>query len=307
MSLKLIRYPKNPIIIPSQNWWENQYIYNPGACLFEDKILLLYRARGDDYISRFGKAVSEDGFNFKKSPNPCFESDPDDPYARLGVEDPRITKIDDTFYIVYCAASLYPASHCGKVPGMPSAPYRVRVAMAVTKDFVNFQNLGVVMPDVDSKDATLLPEKINGKYVLIHRVFPHMWISFSEDLVRWEKGDILMKTQGDSWGSVKIGAGTQPIKTDKGWLMIYHATDKDNIYRLGLVFLDLKNPSKILYRHPEPIFEPEESWEKQGLISNVVFTCGAIEKDNQYFIYYGAADKVIGLATVRKKDILNLF
>jgi len=305
MSIKLERYVQNPIITPTQNWWENQSVYNPGACIFEEKIYLLYRAQGDDHISRFGKAVSNDGFHFERLSEPVFEADANDPYARIGIEDPRITKIQDTYFVAFTSASLYPANQFGKIPGFPGVPFRIRATLAKTKDFKEFESFGIILPEVDSKDVVLFPEKISGQYIMLHRVYPQIWITYSDDLSHWDKGKILMEPKYN-WEQDRIGAGPPPIKTSKGWLLFYHGVDKNAIYRLGLIFLDLKDPQKILYRHSEPIFESEELYEKSGKVSNVVFSCGAIEKDNKFFIYYGAADKVIGLATIEKEKILSL-
>jgi len=306
--MELKRYPKNPILAPTKNWWEEYLVFNPAATIFEDKILLLYRAQGRDRISRFGLATSDDGFNFTRADLPIFEGVEDNKYERLGVEDPRITKIGDTFFIVYTAASIYPANVKKKksAPSLSSKiPWRVRVSLTTTLDFKTFTRLGSLLPDLDTKDGCLFPEKINGKFVLIHRVYPNMYLSASTDLKHWDKPKILATIRKETWDSERIGAGPPPIKTAKGWLLIYHGVDTKKIYRLGLMVLDLKNPDKILYRSSKPIFEPEERYEKDGYVKNVVFTCGAIEWDDQYYVYYGAADKVIGLATVSIREVLN--
>ena len=139
-----------------------------------------------------------------------------------------------------------------------------------------------------------------------HTRFGDIFYSESPDLIYWGKHrHVMAPTLG--WQSTKIGAGPTPIETNIGWLLIYHAVDNKMYYRLGLAFLDLNDPTKVIYRHPEPILEPEEEFEKTGDVSNVTFTCGAVVKDETLFIYYGAADTVICVATADMKDVLRLF
>lgn len=303
--IELERYQKNPILSPTKNWWESLAVLNCGATLFKNKIILLYRARGGDFVSRFGLAESCDGKKIdERLKNPVYEPDINDPYTRLGVEDPRITKIGKIFYITYVAASLYEAGH-KKPAGMPDVPYRARVGLLTTRDFKKFKNYGIILPQLDDKDAGLFPEKFGANFVLLHRLYPHIWISYSKDLKHWEKGQVLAKTRKKSWDCQRIGAGSPPIKTEKGWLLFYHGQDSKKVYRLGIILLDSKNPKKILYRSEKPILEPEMSYEKKGQIPNVVFTCGAVEKDDFYYLYYGAADKVICLAIIKKSKLLG--
>ena len=306
--MELKRYPKNPILAPTKNWWEEYLVFNPAATIFKDKILLIYRAQGKDRISRFGLAASVDGFNFTRSEVPIFKGDEDNKYERLGVEDPRITKIGDTFFIVYTSASVYPANVKKKkfAPSLSSeVPWRVRVSLTTTLDFKTFTRLGILLPDLDTKDGCLFPEKINGKFLLIHRIYPNMYLTTSPDLKNWTNHQVLAITRKGMWDSERIGADPPPIKTAKGWLLIYHGVDNQKIYRLGLMILDLNNPNKVLHRSSKPIFEPEERYEKEGYVKNVVFSCGAVQKNSELFIYYGGADKVIGLATVSIREVLN--
>ncbi|OQA02872.1 MAG: Beta-1,4-mannooligosaccharide phosphorylase [bacterium ADurb.Bin400] len=171
--------------------------------------------------------------------------------------------------------------------------------MISTKDFSTYHRQGVVIHSVDSKDAALFPEMIDGQYVILHRI----WIAYSQDLENWYDHRILLKTRKNSWDSGKIGAGSPPIKTEHGWLLFYHGTDHQNIYRLGIILLDLDDPTKVLYRSEEPVLEPEKPYEKEGLVPNVVFTCGVVEKDDKFFVYYGAADRCIGVATIERERL----
>lgn len=304
--MKLTRFPANPIISPSSNWWETLATFNPGATTIDNKVVVLYRAIGGDNLSRFGLAISDDGYKFQRFSDPIFEADVNNTYERLGVEDPRITKIGDTYYICYTAPSVYPAQTYRTSQFAPSlshpAPWRVRPSLITTKDFKTFDRHGFLL-DIDSKDAALFPEKINNRFCLLYRPYPNLYITFSDDLKTWIDQKIFIQPREGFWDSERVGVGSAPIKTDKGWLLFYHGTNQNQEYILGILLLDLLDPTKILYRSPEPILKPEETYEKVGVTPNVVFTCGAIEKDGKYFVYYGGADKVIGLATIDKNEI----
>ncbi len=273
----------------------------------DDKVHLLYRAMGTtDPISRLGLAISEDGIHFERNPNPVFTGGKLTE-GRLGSEDPRVVKMDDTFYVVYTTVS-------ERVGGELNPNWKEQVdkkpqiALSTTKDFINFKNYNVIIPDVEGKNASLFPKKVNGEYWLIYRANADTtYFSSSSRLDHWPERIPLFDKRPGYWDSIRVGLGAPPIETEKGWLLFYHGVDEKNIYRLGVMFLDLKNPLKILYRSPEPLLEPETDYEKYGFISNVVFTCGVIEKDGKYFVYYGAGDEVLGLATIEKVKILNLF
>ncbi len=304
--MKLLRYSKNPIIALSSNWWETQATFNPAATIYNNETILLYRAIGGDNLSRFGLARSKDGFTFERQDEPAIEGDIKNPYERLGIEDPRITKIGDTYNIVYTAVSVYEASSKkNDLPPSPlrPAPWRLRPSLITTKDFKRFERKGVLL-DLATKDATLFPEKINGKYALLHRIYPQVYLSYSDDLIKWGHKEIIFSPRKDFWDSERVGVASAPIKTEKGWLIFYHGVDRHHIWRISWLLLAQENPAIVVYRSDEPIFEPEEDYEKVGLTPNVVFTCGVIERDNQFFIYYGAADKVIGLATIGKEELL---
>lgn len=282
-------------------------IFNAAAFMKDDKVHLLYRAMGTtDPISRLGLAISEDGIHFERNPNPVFTGG-ELTLGKLGAEDPRVVRIDDTFYVVYTTVSR-------RVGGALNPNWKEQVdkkpqiALSTTKDFINFQNYNVIIPDVEGKNSSFFPKKVNGEYWLIYRVNSDTtYFSSSPKLDHWPERFRLFDKRPGHWDSIRVGLGAPPIETEKGWLLFYHGVDEKNIYRLGVMFLDLINPLKILYRSPEPLLEPETDYERYAFISNVVFTCGVIERDGKYFVYYGAGDEVIGLATVAKKEILNLF
>lgn len=293
--MKLRRFSNNPILKPiKKHKWECGAVFNC-ATVFDGKIVhLLYRAIGeyDTYISRLGYAFSKDGFNFERSDKPVFE--PKEKYERFGCEDPRVTQIDNKFYITYTALSSRAWSGKGN-----------RVALAATMDFRSFERHGIILPDMENKDAVIFPEKIKGKYVMYHRTMPDIWIGYSDNLKEWYNHKIVMSPREGLWDCKKIGAGPPPIKTEQGWLLFYHGVDEKRVYRLGVALFDLNDPSRLIARQEEPILEPEEPWELEGDVPTVVFNCGAIEKDGMYYVYYGGADTVIGVATVSKEEALD--
>lgn len=303
--MQLVRYEGNPILSPTESWWENEAVFNCAAARSNGKIHLLYRAIGEDGVSRFGHATTVDGLKIdERDPEPNYQSVGDD-LEKLGVEDPRVTRIGDTYYITYTGASLYPS--CETNPSLVKAtPWRCRVGLISTKDFKTYEKHGIILPDMDNKDVALFPEKIGGKYVMLHRTFPNIWMAYSDDLLNWYDHKLIMRVQPDSWDCNRIGAGAPPIKTEYGWLNFYHGVDHQRHYRLGILMLDLEDPSKVVGRSVEPILSPEEEYEKVGLVPNVVFTCGAIEMDGHYLVYYGGADKVIGIATMERKDLAKV-
>ena len=286
--MKLSRYEGNPILKPKpENNWESENVFNPAAVYDHGLFHLLYRAMGVDGISRIGYGVSTDGFNFFRFDKPVFT--PKRILEPRGCEDPRVVKIEDTFYMTYTAYS----------------ERGVRIGLASTKNFLDWQRYRLEWAEMNNKNAVLFPEKIDGKFVLLHRPMDKepigIWIAYSDNLIEWYGHREIMVPRGDEgWESKKIGAGAPPIKTDEGWLLIYHGVDEDNVYRLGIAILCLDDPSEVLFRYPEPVLEPERYYERHGTVPRVVFACGACEVENKYHIYYGGADRVVCVATLDK-------
>jgi predicted GH43/DUF377 family glycosyl hydrolase len=301
----LKRYEKNPILKPKiENHWEARMVFNTAAIYLDGKVHLVYRARGlDGGVSRFGYASSSDGFHFEERFDyPVFSPDPDNDFECMGVEDPRITKIEDRIYMLYTAY--------GFVPGIARRVSQVQLGMTSidVDDFLNhhwnWSERIYPLFRVDDKNSFLFPEKIGGKYVMYHRIPPHIWISYSDDLHEWKLHELVMKGEFE-WEYFKIGGGSPPHKTDKGWLLVYHAVDRNFTYQLGMAMADQVDPSKIIWRHKEPVLIPEEDYEKHGEVPNVVFTCGSVVIDGTLFVYYGGADTVIGVATAEIDEILK--
>ena len=287
--MKLTRHPENPILEPIPDHpWESRNVFNCGVINHGDEIVLLYRGQGmENDVSRLGLARSRDGVHFERRPEPVFV--PETPDEVNGVEDPRLTLLDGRVQMLYTAWS----------------PESIQVARASTTDFVAWERHGIVFPGPDNKDAALFPRKINGRYCAFHRIPSSMWIAWSDDLVTWGDYQRIMDPRPGCYDDWKLGAGGPPIKTDRGWLVIYHGVDQGRVYRLGVALLDLDDPSRVINRPVEPNLEPEEPWELVGDVPNVVFTCGTAELGDDYLVYYGGADRVIALATANKRALLD--
>lgn len=305
--LTLTRAKENPILTPSDLPWEDMLVFNPGAIMVGNQVYLVYRARGkNDIKSRLGLATSIDGIHFIRNAKPMYEGNNHE-HETHGIEDPRVIKIDDLYYLSYTAVS---ENLAGEVdPNWKEMlSLKPRIALSTTKDFVTFTDYDVIIPHLSGKNSSFFPKKVDGQFWLLYREGAgNTLFSKSDTLTNWPQGESLFNRRPGFWDSHRVGIGAPPIETEKGWLLFYHGVDESNAYRLGIMFLDLENPLKILYRSPFPVLEPVEDYEKFGFIPNVVFTCGAVEKDDLYYVYYGAADEVVGVATIEKKLVLNLF
>lgn len=288
--MRLERFAGNPILVPlPEHDWESRTVFNCGVAQMDEAVVLIYRAQGmADDVSRLGFAVSTDGTTFARLDRPVFE--PADETETFGVEDPRLTRIGDEHHMLYTAWS----------------PLGIQVAMATTRDFFTWRRRGIVIPGPDNKDAALFPEKVGGRYVLFHRIPPAIWLAYSDDLIHWGDYRKIMDPRPGHWDDLKIGAGGPPLPTDQGWLCIYHGVSNDRVYRLGVALLDWDDPTRILGRPQDFILEPEEPWEREGDVPNVVFTCGTAEIDGRAHVYYGGADTVIAVATARIDDLVRL-
>jgi predicted GH43/DUF377 family glycosyl hydrolase len=240
-------------------------------------------------------AISNDGYNFQIDEKPCISIDPIT--ENWGIEDPRIAKIDNTFYITYSSVS----------------QNGVGVSLATTKDFKKFNKLGMILPPTN-KDTVIFPEKINNKFYLLHRPSPFdnlgnsdIWLAESNDLLHWGNHKHLCGSkEGNVWEALKIGAGSTPIKIDEGWLVFYHGVDKNERYCMGYLLLDKNNPSKILFRTKNPIMEPTMNYEKSGFFSETIFPCATIPTMNKIIMYYGAADNSICRADIEINKLREL-
>jgi predicted GH43/DUF377 family glycosyl hydrolase len=323
--VKLERYAGNPILSPRPDSdWENICATNPGAWEEAGKVYLLYRGGPDTdaHPIYFGLAESDDGFNFKRvQAQPVFGPCPGS-FDGGCVEDPRIVKFDGTFFVTYAARMFPPAAYWKKTfplnaynPSLPAeAPAAARdnltrSALAMTRDFQTWYRMGPITPaSVDDRDAMIFPGKVGGRFALLHRPVswigpaygcakPSIWLSLSDDLLVW-KDDHLLAQPYFAWESAKVGGGAPPLRTDRGWLVLYHGVDGRQVYRVGAMMLDLDDPRRVLARTPEPILEPELPYEKVGLVPNVVFPCGNVVIGDRLFVYYGGADTCCCVATI---------
>jgi predicted GH43/DUF377 family glycosyl hydrolase len=299
----LERYAENPILEPIRNHpWESRRVFNCAAVYEKDKVHIVYRAQGEDDISRLGYAVSSDGYHIDyRHHSPIFS--PLHHFETCGVEDPRITRIDDRFYLCYTA---YGRSQRWHEEGSKMRLAQVGITSIRVRDFLNHKwNWGkriFPIPQVDSKNSVLFPKKFDGKHAMYHRISPHIWIVYSNSLEDWSKSThAIVATAREKWEYKKIGSGAPPIETKKGWLFVYHGVDESFTYRLGLALIDRDNPENVS-RLKQPIFEPREDYER-----SIVFCCGAVPVDGKLFVYYGANDGIVGVATADLSELLSLF
>ncbi|MCA1010672.1 glycoside hydrolase family 130 protein [Halobacillus halophilus] len=242
-------------------------------------------------LSYIRLARSKDGQNFTVDEQPFLY--PEAELEAWGIEDPRVTQIEDTYYIQYSAVS----------------EKGVGVGLISTKDFNSYERHGLILHP-ENKDVAIFPEQINGKYYALHRPVPkgigrpEIWIAESDNLLHWGNHKHLLGLREGSWDSGRIGGGAVPFKTDKGWLEIYHAADTEDRYCLGAVLLDLDNPAKVLAKTDKPILEPKADYEVNGFFDQVVFTCGVTLQDDRIRIYYGVADTSMALAEISLKELL---
>ncbi len=304
---RLKRYEKNPLLQPIKNHsWENRYVLNPGALRIEDRVYLFYRAVGEDGISRIGLAITDGYQVLRRLPDPIFTPQMNE--ERQGCEDPRVVLIQDKIWMLYTA-------YDGNIAQVAAATIRKDDFL---KENFDWKREGLAFRNIWDKDAILFPEKIQGQYILYHRIEPSIWYTGLPELQFpcWERQTIILGPRpGQQWDSLKIGAGAQPLKTAFGWLLFYHGVDQNYVYRLGVLLADLQNPQKILYRSPNAVLEPVAAYEignDGSWVPNVVFTCGAVgavdkeilEEDDEVLVYYGAADSSIGVAYAKISDLI---
>ena len=298
------RYEGNPILtgkdFPAEA--DIKYVFNSGVVKHNGIYIMVCRVENSALFDQFWVAESKDGYHFTPRPKPV-EMPYDNPrfkkYADSMIYDPRVTKIEDAYYIVH-------AAHSG---------FTCRLSLVKTDDFKKFQWIEFIS-EPDNRNGVLFPEKINGLYARFDR--PNtgadtgdMWISYSQDLVFWGKSECAIRPwEGIRWAWTKIGAGATPIKTPEGWLNIFHGVrtqcKSHFVYQLGVCLMDLEDPSKVKAMAKDAILIPEEQYELVGQTPSVVFTCGAVvEDDGEVKIYYGGADTVQCIATTTLERLID--
>ena len=287
------RLSDSPVISPQGNGWESAGTFNPSVVMLDGNIVMLYRAQDANGTSRLGYASSTDGIRFTRRPEPVLSPEAD--YERGGgVEDPRLVKIDNTFYLTYTAYNKKDA----------------QLALAVSKDLVHWDRKGVILPAYKgrwnvgwTKAGAILPEKIDGKYWMYYLgtapdKTDQMGVAYSTDLLHWTDAldvPVLPRRPG-RWDSRVVEPGPAPFLTADGIVLIYNGADDSLVYRTGIARFDRKDPRRVLSRTEMPVFAPEAEWEKKGQVPNVVFVEGMIRQANRWLFYYGGADKYIGVA-----------
>lgn len=242
-------------------------------------------------ISQIRLARSSDGVHFTVAAQPFLQGE--SPYEGFGTEDARVTRIEGRYYVNYTAVSRY----------------GIATALASTADFSTVERHGVIFAPAN-RDVTLFPEKIGGQYVCYHRPMPgdfgslNIWLATSPDLLHWGDMRVVLESQPGGWEGGRVGGGAPPVKTDQGWLSIYHAADPNDRYCLGAFLTPLDAPGRVIARSLEPILVPEAPYETQGFYGNVVFTCGATADGDRLRIYYGTADERIALAETSIRDLV---
>ncbi len=306
---RLKRYAKNPILEPHlEHTWESQAVFNPAALNINEKVHIVYRAMSLDNTSTMGYASSDDGFQItSRSIQPIFMprfdfEDKKVPGGNSGCEDPRLTILENTIYVTYTA---YDGINVPRV-----ALSSINVDDFIAERWSWSESKLISPPGVDDKDACIFPEKVHDKYVIFHRIDGVIVIDYIDTLdfsgATWLRSLEYINITEEVWHGLKIGIATPPIKTNEGWLLLYHAISSvDKNYRLGAMLLELDKPSVIKALLPYPILEPEPKYETEGIVNNVVFPCGAVVKNKELFVYYGGADKVVGVATISMQELLD--
>ena len=295
------RYAGNPILAKHQIPYPVETVHNAAVVKHDGEYIMLFRSHLRTGRSIIGLARSQDGFNFTADAQPFLVPERDGPFAayeEFGVEDPRVTRLEDWYLITYSAYS-----RSG-----------VRIALARTKDLTHVEKVSLIT-QADHRNVVIFPAKFNGLYARLDR--PHseiipwsIWISYSPDLCYWGKSELLIKPEPYHWDEMKIGPGAPPFRTEQGWLSIYHGvfrTMDGAVYRLGVALHDLQNPAKVIGVSDSWILQPEDPWETTGYVHNVVFTCGAVpEPDGTVKIYWGAADTVMCVGEANVSDLVDL-
>ncbi len=309
------RHNENPVLSAKDIPYKAELIFNAGVTKFHGKYVMVFRndygySGGNSFEgTNIGLAYSNDGVKWEVQPNPCFALKNDE---IIRAYDPRLTVIEGRCYMCFAV----------------DTKHGLRGGIAVTDDFAHFEVLSMTVPD--NRNMVLFPEKINDKYVRLERPFPvysrggrdrfDTWISDSPDLKYWGNSQLLFAVEHVPFANDKVGPAAPPVKTEKGWLTIFHAVDLDpsrgkngwedcwqKRYSAGIMLLDLHDPSKVIGMSKTPLLAPETTYEKNGFRNDVIFPSGMILEDNgEVKIYYGAADTVLCLATAHVDDLLGL-
>jgi predicted GH43/DUF377 family glycosyl hydrolase len=282
----------DPVIAPRGEGWESAGTFNPAVVQHAGKFVMLYRAQDAKGTSRLGYADSADGIHFERRAEPVLSPEAD--YEKDGgVEDPRLVFIDGTFYLTYTGYNKKDAQLC----------------LATSKDLIHWDRKGVILPANKgnwnvgwTKSGAIVPDKIAGKYWMYFlgttaEKTDEMGLAWSTDLVHWTeatKTPVLPRRPGQ-FDSRVVEPGPAPLLTKDGIVLVYNGADDKLVYRVGVAVFDQKDPAHLISRSTVPVFAPEKSWEKVGQVPNVVFVEGMVHRSGKYLLYYGGADKYVGV------------
>ena len=295
----MTRVSETPILSPiPEHEWESMGVSNAGAVDIDGSVHLIYRATNHDNHSKLGYARLKDAVHVdERLADPVYA--PRESFESYGTEDPRLSVIDGTVYLAYTAFD-------GTFARGAFSSLSVRDFVA--HDFKWSTPLAITPDRVNDKDLCLLPELINGKSMLLHRIEPNICVELFDTLPPERPINRcieIMTPRPGMWDAEKIGAAAPPIRIPEGWLFIYHGIGADKVYRLGAVLLDGDTATAVLSRTDAPILEPVLPWEKEGVVNNVVFSCGAVLRGDILYVYYGGADTAIGVATIPKTTLIK--
>jgi len=313
------RYHANPVLSAKDVPYNAHLIFNAGVVKYKDKYLMSFRndyyVKGLDathFHTDIGLAISEDAINFKPFEKPFIKYDDINKGENIRIYDPRLIVIDEILYMCFALDTRH-----GIRGGI----------MKIHEDLKTYEIISLSVPD--NRNMVLFSEKINGMYVRLERPMPiysrrnkeifDTWISYSFDLKYWGESKLLLAVEDIKYANCKVGPAAPPIKTDRGWLILFHAVIKDEelnkngyenkwqkVYTFGAMLLDLKDPSKVIAISKNPIMIPKEGNEiENSFRNNVIFPCGVIIKDDICYIYYGAGDSVTSLATIKLEKLIN--
>jgi beta-1,2-mannosidase len=296
------RLSVDPIMSPQGDTFESAGTFNPSVVKKDGKFVMLYRAQDRKGTSSLGYATSEDGIHFTRRPEPVMVAGA--PYEKGGgVEDPRLQKIGDTYYLTYTGYN--------NVDGAATDKKDAQLCLATSADLIHWQRRGVIIPSFKgqwnvkwTKSGAIVPEKLNGKYWMYYLADARgkdtqMGVAYSNDLLQWTEtlDHPVLASRAGSFDSQVVEPGPAPIITPEGIFLIYNGADDKYVYSTGWVLFDKKDPTKVLARAQQPVFVPDKEWEKVGQVPNVVFVEGMVRDGKRWLFYYGGADKNIGVAT----------
>jgi beta-1,2-mannosidase len=299
---KWTRLSEDPIIAPRGDGWESAGTFNPSVVKKDGKFVMLYRAQDHKGTSSLGYATSDDGVHFTRRPEPVLVADA--PYEKGGgVEDPRLQKFGDTYYLTYTGYN--------NVDGSAADKKDAQLCLATSKDLIHWERHGIIIPGYTgkwnvkwTKSGAMVPEKINGKYWMYYLADAkgkdsQMGVASSDDLLHWSEvlDHPVVASRPGAFDSQVVEPGPAPVITPEGIFLVYNGAADNLLYSAGWLLFDKKDPTKVLARSEHPVFGPEKEWEKIGQVPNVVFVEGAVKDGKRWLFYYGGADKTVGVAS----------